>query len=405
MNTENLNDLYAAADAGDVAACNKLGDQLYNDGNIGDAMQYYGKAALKDDADALYNLAYCHIYEDYDKNPALGVRLMQSAADKNHAKACRLIGFFYFYGEQTLPEDFDKSFYYMKKGADLGDATAQAHIGQCYEGGMWGVEKEDHALARYYYDLALKQNNEHAQWCVGMNYMIGKCGYPQNDEQAFKYFKMSADNGSSKGQLAVAVRYWNGEGTAKNPRMSLSYMEKAAEQGNVEAMSRFGQALFFGIECDITDANLARGREFLKKAAARGDKEAKEILEELADIERLNGPISVAKMKKETTGSSSGSSSGSSRGSSGGCYVATAIYGSYDCPQVWTLRRFRDNTLAETWYGRAFIHTYYAISPTLVKWFGKTEWFKHLWKPCLDRMVERLNGEGVDSTPYEDRIW
>src|SRR5699024_12626084 len=24
--------------------------------------------------------------------------------------------------------------------------------------------------------------------------------------------------------------------------------------------------------------------------------------------------------------------------SSGGCYVATAVYGSYDCPEVWTLR-------------------------------------------------------------------
>lgn len=25
-----------------------------------------------------------------------------------------------------------------------------------------------------------------------------------------------------------------------------------------------------------------------------------------------------------------------------GCYVATCVYGSYDCPEVWTLRRFRD---------------------------------------------------------------
>ena len=91
--------------------------------------------------------------------------------------------------------------------------------------------------------------------------------------------------------------------------------------------------------------------------------------------------------------------------SSGGCYVATAVYGSYDCPQVWTLRRFRDNTLAETWYGRAFIRVYYAISPTLVKWFGKTEWFKNLWKPTLDRMVENLNESGVEDTPYDDRAW
>lgn len=90
---------------------------------------------------------------------------------------------------------------------------------------------------------------------------------------------------------------------------------------------------------------------------------------------------------------------------SSGCYVATAVYGSYDCPEVWTLRRFRDNTLAKTWYGRAFIRTYYAISPTFVKWFGKTEWFKNMWKPALDHMVKQLNGEGVENTPYNDREW
>lgn len=90
---------------------------------------------------------------------------------------------------------------------------------------------------------------------------------------------------------------------------------------------------------------------------------------------------------------------------SGGCYVATAVYGSYDCPEVWTLRRYRDNTLAETWHGRAFIRTYYAVSPTLVKWFGHTEWFKKMWKGTLDRMVSRLNADGVADTPYEDKHW
>lgn len=78
-----------------------------------------------------------------------------------------------------------------------------------------------------------------------------------------------------------------------------------------------------------------------------------------------------------STTSTSPATSKPSTASTGGCYVATAVYGSYDCPQVWTLRRFRDYTLAETWYGRAFIRTYYAISPTLVKWFGKTDWFKN----------------------------
>lgn len=88
-----------------------------------------------------------------------------------------------------------------------------------------------------------------------------------------------------------------------------------------------------------------------------------------------------------------------------GCYVATCVYGSYDCPQVWTLRRYRDNTLGSTWYGRLFIRTYYAISPTLVKWFGNTDWFKKMWKGKLDRMVAKLQSNGIENTPYTDKKW
>lgn len=91
------------------------------------------------------------------------------------------------------------------------------------------------------------------------------------------------------------------------------------------------------------------------------------------------------------------------RNANDGCYVATAIYGSYNCPSVWTLRRYRDYTLDKTFAGRAFIKTYYAISPTLVRWFGKTKWFKAIWKPVLDKMVSRLQQKGVQSTPYKDK--
>lgn len=90
---------------------------------------------------------------------------------------------------------------------------------------------------------------------------------------------------------------------------------------------------------------------------------------------------------------------------SGGCYIATAVYGSYDCPPVWTLRRYRDNTLASRWFGRCFIRVYYAVSPTLVRWFGKNKFFIGCWKWILDRKVRKLNDAGVSSLPYDDRKW
>lgn len=89
--------------------------------------------------------------------------------------------------------------------------------------------------------------------------------------------------------------------------------------------------------------------------------------------------------------------------SNSGCYIATCVYGSYDCPQVWTLRRFRDDTLDATWYGRLFIRCYYAISPTLVKWFGNTTWFKKIWRGPLDSLVTKLKHDGVSGTFYHDR--
>jgi curved DNA-binding protein CbpA len=49
------------------------------------------------------------------------------------------------------------------------------------------------------------------------------------------------------------------------------------------------------------------------------------------------------------------------------CFVATAVYGSYDHPEVRQLRRFRDETLRHTAWGRAFILWYYRYGPRLAE--------------------------------------
>jgi hypothetical protein len=108
-------------------------------------------------------------------------------------------------------------------------------------------------------------------------------------------------------------------------------------------------------------------------------------------------------MRPTSSGSYNQSShSGNNSNSGGGCYIATSVYGSYDCPQVWTLRRYRDYTLTTTLHGRLFIRAYYAVSPTLVKLFGNTTWFKCIWRNMLDKFVNHLQQEGIQDTPYQD---
>ena len=106
-----------------------------------------------------------------------------------------------------------------------------------------------------------------------------------------------------------------------------------------------------------------------------------------------------------TSGGGGGTLPEESTTPTGGCYVATSVYGSYDAPEVWTLRQYRDEVLGSTWYGRLFIKAYYAASPTLVKWFGNTEWFQNFFRARLDQMVDGLQAEGFTSAPYEDINW
>lgn len=115
--------------------------------------------------------------------------------------------------------------------------------------------------------------------------------------------------------------------------------------------------------------------------------------------------VTAAAKKTESNGPEFSNSYTHHTGNSQGCYVATCVYGSYDCPQVRTLRRFRDNSLARNPAGRAFVRTYYAVSPKIVKFFGNNRWFKNMWRGVLDNMVSRLNKQGIDNSPYEDLQW
>ena len=102
-------------------------------------------------------------------------------------------------------------------------------------------------------------------------------------------------------------------------------------------------------------------------------------------------------------GRRSSRSSDSRGGSSDGCYIATAVYGSYDCPEVWTLRRFRDEYLKGSVFGRLFVRFYYAVSPGLVRRVGGRDFFRKPVKRVLDQFVIHLKNKGFQDTPYDDR--
>lgn len=145
--------------------------------------------------------------------------------------------------------------------------------------------------------------------------------------------------------------------------------------------------------CKVYEGNRSRWQTFINSVSSG---HVERYCKHPTDWE--TGCVNVDRIERK--GAFSNSSGGRS---SGGCYVATCVYGTYNCPEVWTLRRFRDNTLSRNKFGRCFIRLYYAVSPKLIKTFGKKAWFGRLFKPPVDSLVLKLRNQGVDNSHYTDK--
>lgn len=64
-----------------------------------------------------------------------------------------------------------------------------------------------------------------------------------------------------------------------------------------------------------------------------------------------------------------------------GCFIATAVYGSYDHDIVFDLRLFRDNWLSSREWGIRFISFYYKHSPRLAQVIKSNSILR--WIACL----------------------
>ncbi len=102
-------------------------------------------------------------------------------------------------------------------------------------------------------------------------------------------------------------------------------------------------------------------------------KTSKDIIDELVVDPRLVDPESI---KQE--------------GKKGACYIATAVYGSYDAPEVLLFRSFRDRVMLRSWWGKPLVRIYYFCSPPLAKRLKNMPRINGLVRRGLDRWAEKL---------------
>ena len=78
------------------------------------------------------------------------------------------------------------------------------------------------------------------------------------------------------------------------------------------------------------------------------------------------------------------------KSNNGGCYIATMAYGDYNHPQVLILRKFRDEKLSSSAFGRWFIKTYYHYSPKLVEQLKNSKRINRSIRSTLNLIIKLI---------------
>ena len=133
-----------------------------------------------------------------------------------------------------------------------------------------------------YLEAGMEANYECAYF-LGFEFDHGYPPYiPQNPVIAAHFFKLAADSGSSRAQLEMGNRYYDGRGVEINFQQADVYWEAAAKQGVPEAQYNLGLLLDGSLAGapSMTTYEPERAGYWLEQAARNGYEDAATILNE-----------------------------------------------------------------------------------------------------------------------------
>jgi hypothetical protein len=130
---------------------------------------------------------------------------------------------------------------------------------------------EDKFEAFRYYKLSADQGNAVAQNILGYCYASGN-GVGLDKSEAFRYYKMSADQGSNISQNIVGYCYASGNGVEVDKAQAFRYYKMSADQGNAVAQNNVASCYYYG---DGVHVDHSQAFRYYKMSANQGDTNAK----------------------------------------------------------------------------------------------------------------------------------
>lgn len=236
--------LQKAIQLGDTDACSMLGDYLLNAPperrDEKTARKLFEKASAKSAA-AMAKLAYM-TENGYGSPPDLdkAFELYKNSMSKDFtALAAVRLANYYMTGRGAAPMDIPQAVKLYTLAAEQGNYEAIYHLGECYLNGI-GVEQDK----KQAFDLLFKAAQADlamAQFAAAECFARGD-GTPQDQQAAFHWYRQSALRYDPRGLLETGRRYLYGQGTDRDIKQAITFLEQAAANGMKQAAELLEEA-------------------------------------------------------------------------------------------------------------------------------------------------------------------
>ena len=204
--------------------------------NLPAAIKWYGKGVDGCDQDCMLALAAIHLSDNEayakQRNVQKGIQLLERAALLHNAEAYSRLGVMCITGK-GVPKNDEQGYQYLLKAAEYGSASGKAVLGHVLMEGI-GCEMDKKEGVRYLEEAA-EAGQGGASYEL-FSYYLGTANRPVSLEKAMKYLELAGRDGNEAAYYSLGYYYYYGnQYIKKNHEQARIYMEKAAEQGVVDA--------------------------------------------------------------------------------------------------------------------------------------------------------------------------
>ena len=188
------------------------------------------------------------------------------------------IGLMYEYG-YGVTKNHTEAFKWYRKSAEKGNSASMSYLGSMYRDGQ-GINR-DYDEALKWYRKSAELGNTSGMCGVGFMYSQGY-GVTQDKGEAVKWYRKSAEKGDLTGMFNLGIMYMNGSGVGQSYPEAEKWLLKSAEAGYSHAQCELGKMYYTGIGSGSNSVakNEKKGEELLRKAADRGNTDAKTYIED-----------------------------------------------------------------------------------------------------------------------------